>query len=251
MLASATGSNLRTLLKLQSERPDFYEVALVIVHGPRVGAIEVALGAQIETWIGDFDAVCGLRSEAQTQQDVYDYQERSRAWHDDLCARLELWESRNGALDVLVLAYHRILDGNLLQKFENRIVNMHPADLAVLDERGRRRYVGKRGVELAMLDGQPATRTSCFLVNEGMDEGSLVCRGPWVSVAGSRSAEEQERKQKLHSDPPALRWTMSMLAQRRLTLGEEVHVDGSRALHLDGRPLPRGGHDLTEAKGGA
>jgi folate-dependent phosphoribosylglycinamide formyltransferase PurN len=250
VLVSATGANLSTLLGMRDARPDEFEVCLVASHGERVRALHVARQAGVEAWTGDFDRHCGTASAARDAEARARYRARAREWHDGLAARLADWERRNGELDLVVLAYHRWIEGRLLEQYRGRMINQHPADLSVLTDRGVRAFTGKDPVRLAMAAGRPATRTSCFLVDETQDGGAVLAMGPEVPVEERRptveDAWQQELAQKSRSDRPCLQWTVRAFAAGRLALGEGTHPDGSRVVLVDGRPTPLGGRRLTE-----
>ncbi len=218
VLVSATGANLSTVLGMQEREPAAFQVRLVASHGIRAKALDVARDAGVETWTGDFDAACGLASRAVGEEGRARYRARARAWHDGLDARIAAWEAADGPLDLIVLAYHRWIEGNLLDRFQGRMINQHPADLSILDTDGRRQLVGNDPVRLAMAAGHTTTRTSCFLVDGTQDGGPVLCMGPAVAVEGRSAtpeeAWEQELLQKTMSDRPCLEWTVRAFAWR-------------------------------------
>ncbi|KPI00267.1 formyl transferase domain protein [Actinobacteria bacterium OK074] len=250
VLVSATGANLVTLLDLQRAHPEEFQVCLVASHGERVKALDVARGAGVEAWTGDFDDFCGTASAARDAAARRTYRDRARQWHDGLDARLARWERCHGDLDLIVLAYHRWIEGRLLERYSGRMINQHPADLSVLSDRGTREFVGKDPVRLAMAAGRRTTRTSCFLVDGTRDGGAVLAMGPEVPVGDrqptQQDAWEQELEQKRRSDRPCLEWTVRAFAAGRLGLSDDRHPDGSRVVTVDGRPMPLGGRRLTE-----
>ncbi|GAA2234145.1 MULTISPECIES: formyltransferase family protein [Kitasatospora] len=250
VLVSATGANLRTLLDLGRREPEGFEVCLVASHAERVKALELARGAGVEAWPGDFDACCGTASAACDDPRARQaYRARARAWHDELNTRLADWEGRHGELDLIVLAYHRWIEGDLLDRYAGRMINQHPGDLADLGPGGERLLIGKDPVRLAMALGRRTTRTSCFLVDGTRDGGAVLAMGPEVPVAGRQATVEdawqQELMQKRQSDPFCLEWTVRAFAAGRLALSGTEHPDGSRAVLVDGVPTPLGGCRLT------
>lgn len=112
-------------------------------------------------------------------------------------------------IDLIVLAgYMRIISAPLLKRFENRIINIHPADLTVLDNNGKRKYVGPHAVYEALRQGEARTRSSIIAVTEGIDEGPILGLGPWVPYEGPypvtpQDAQCHQNKQKALSDIPA------------------------------------------------
>ncbi|MGW1954871.1 hypothetical protein ACWCPI_19340 [Streptomyces sp. NPDC001920] len=245
VLVSATGANLRTLIGMQHAEPDRYEVALVASHGTRSKALGLARDHGIEAWPGDFDAHCGTASRATGPAERAAYRRRARQWHDRLGSRIAAWEEDNGPLDLVVLAYHRWIEGDLLTRYHGRMINQHPGDLTVLDAAHSRVLIGNDPVTLAMDLGHTATRTSCFLVDRSHDGGALLCQGPPVPVRRGVDPGAQELEQKRLSDRPCLQWTVRAFADGSLALGPGTHSDGSRVVLVDGVATPLGGRQLT------
>ncbi|GHB75584.1 hypothetical protein GCM10010347_52460 [Streptomyces cirratus] len=247
VLVSATGANLRTLIDLQHRERDRFQVALVASHGTRSPALALAREHGIEAWPGDFDARCGTASAATTPEARAEYRRRARQWHDGLDARMAAWERENGELDLVVLAYHRWIEGNLLTRYHGRMINQHPGDLTVLDGENRRVLIGNDAVATAMRLGHTTTRTSCFLVDGTHDGGAVLCQGPPVPVRPGVDARAQELDQKRLSDRPCLEWSVRAFAAGSLALAAGTHPDASAVVLADGAPLPLGGMRLTAA----
>jgi len=124
--------------------------------------------------------------------------------------RLQRLEREDGPIDLIVLAFRRILAGPILDQFAARMINVHPSDLSVFNIADRRpRYVGIDGLSRAIADGNPTTRTSVHKVTAAVDEGQLICLGPELRFEGSRDSrhdiEAHEARQKQCSDRVALR----------------------------------------------
>ncbi|WP_019633418.1 formyltransferase family protein [Actinomadura atramentaria] len=247
-LVSATGGNLATLCGLARDRPDLVRVVLAASDRRACPALDLARREGVETWPGDFAAECGSYRAAVTEADRERYRERAEAFHDRLCDRITAYERREGEIDLVVLAYHRWIHGRFLAKFRDRIVNQHPGDLASLGPDGERSLRGLDPVGTALRRGDPATRTSMFLVDATHDGGAVLARGPWVAAGADRSdAHGHEARQKELSDRPVLRWCVTALAEGRLAVDRDRrHADGSPVVLADGVPTPLGGVDLAE-----
>ncbi|MFI5496835.1 formyltransferase family protein [Actinoplanes sp. NPDC051859] len=251
VLISATGANLRTLAELARVEPASFQVCLAASESATTPALEVAAGYGIPTWPGDFTVRCGTATAARDAVSRAAYQDRARAWHDNLDRRLLAWEDANGPLDLVVLAYHRWIEGNLLQRYRGRMINQHPGDLAVLDTESRRFLTGRDPVGEALRAGHDSTRTSCFLVDATHDGGPILAQGPALSTAGRTPADaaDHEWEQKRVSDRPCLEWTVRAFAAGRLALDDRTHPDGSAVVLVDGRPTPLGGRRLGDVDG--
>lgn len=248
VLVSATGANLGTLIDMERAEPERFQVALVASHGERAKALDVARAHGVETWTGDFDARCGTASRADGPAARAEYRRRARRWHDGLSARMAAWEAEHGALDLVVLAYHRWIEGDLLDRYRGRMINQHPGDLTVLDAGGRRLLIGNDPVTAAIALGHDSTRTSCFLVDTSRDGGAVLCQGPPVPLPRDGSPPDpwaHELEQKRLSDRPALEWTVRAFASGSLALSDRTHRDGSRVVRIDGADSPLGGRRLT------
>ncbi|WP_378212384.1 formyltransferase family protein (plasmid) [Aquicoccus sp. G2-2] len=128
---------------------------------------------------------------------------------NELLEDLLAFEETGGRIDLIVLAFRKVLIGPILEHFQNRIINVHPSDLSVLSlENQRRRYVGIQGLSLAIQDGNATTRTTVHWVDEGVDTGPIICLGPEVVFLGEANNRADvlahETKQKTQSDEPAL-----------------------------------------------
>lgn len=250
MLVSATGANLRTVIRFCDEHPDLIELVLVASDRADAPALGVARTAGVETWAGHFEEACGRRSDCRTRDDVFRYEAKATAYHDELCVRVENFERTRGEIDLVILAYHRWVHGRLLTKFAGRMINQHPGDLSILDGGGHRLLVGLDPVGEALRRGFGATRTSTFLVDDAHDGGAVLVCGPPAHYTGrtppTRSEiVRHEMLQKVVSDRPALRWVLMALAHRRLAVSVSTcNQDMSPTVLLDGRAMELGGYRM-------
>jgi folate-dependent phosphoribosylglycinamide formyltransferase PurN len=74
------------------------------------------------------------------------------------------------ALHIDVIA----LGGYMSYTTIGRCVNVHPADLSLLDEKGNRKYVGDRAVHDAIAAGERELRSSTLWTDAGVDTGPLL-----------------------------------------------------------------------------
>lgn len=250
VLVSGTGGNLGTVIEFAVRRPDLVSAGLVATDRPGCAAAELARSRGLPVLGRDFTAACGRASEAVTERDRIRYAHAAEAFHDELDDAIRDHERRNGALDLLVLAYSRWVHGRLLRRFSGRMINQHPADLTLLDPSGRRVLVGNNPVLKAIELGETRTRTSTFLVDAGHDTGAIVCQGPWVDAQvdelSQSDADQVEALQKRLSDRPALVCALTLFAFGMLAVdADAVAPDGSALLRIAGRRMPFGGIDLA------
>lgn len=175
---------------------------------------------------------------------------------------------------VLLSGFMRIVEGAVLDEYGDRIFNVHPADLAILEGLGvERAYVGAFGPKLvarlfnargferkfkglksvhdAIKAGEPYTKSTVHFATLDVDEGPIVVQSREFPVElDIRTANEDEieayadslqEQMKWEGDGPAVCKTMEFAATKRLG------VDLSEgAAYLDGNPLPYSGFQLGD-----
>lgn len=83
--------------------------------------------------------------------------------------------------DLLVFSgYMKIATRVLYERFV--IFNVHPADLALIDDSGSRKYVGDDAVADALRAGEKVLRASVHVITGAVDGGPTVARSPPVPV---------------------------------------------------------------------
>ena len=142
VLVSGSGTNLQALLDDPVVGP---RVALVVSDRPGVKALERADERGVPTRI--------IEPDASPDRDAFD-----RAIAGCL---------QEAGIDVLVTAgYMRLLGHPVLEAFEGRWLNTHPALLPS--------FPGMHGVREALAHGVKVTGVTVFLVDEGIDTGPIV-----------------------------------------------------------------------------
>jgi folate-dependent phosphoribosylglycinamide formyltransferase PurN len=153
-------------------------------------------------------------------------------------------------IDLIALAgYMSITTRPLLEAFEGRMVNVHPADLSIM-EGSERKYVGIHVVRDAILAGERELRASTHVVREKVDHGEILVVSEPVPVRlpeGVVLEELVQDKKHLrvivgeHQDRLKERgdWvifplTIQMIAEGRFAL------DGEGNVYVDGASAPRG-----------
>ena|SRR5437764_1311423 len=196
VLASGTGTNLQAILD-RVHGQDGIEVAAVISDNPDAMALDRASRAEVET--ATFPS-----------GDYQDREARDAAIGDWL-------EQRD--VDLIVLAgYMQLLSSPFVRRFENRIVNVHPALLPS--------FPGLDAIGQALDHGVRITGVTVHFVDEGVDSGPIVLQRP-VPVPPSRDRAELERA--IHSTEHAL-----LPEAIRLIAAGRVRVDsGGRIVHVD------------------
>jgi folate-dependent phosphoribosylglycinamide formyltransferase PurN len=173
--------------------------------------------------------------------------ERTVATPEGLAARREFDKVAGTlvrAIDIDVIA----LGGYMSYLTLDRCINVHPADLSVLDSKGKRKYVGDNAVVDAILAGEAFLRSSTIWTDRGVDTGPLLMVSdqvkielpePIESLAADKEkliavAEEHQKRLKEVGDWKIFPETLEMIARGRFALDEQGLV------HADGRPVPDG-----------
>lgn len=184
-----SGNAAVRLVHLITDRPGIPSLELAAQHG---------IPSSVEPIRGSLD----LADKASVSRRV----DELRRTYGRLCAI----EDASGPIDLIVLAFRRVLIGPILERFGSRTINVHPSDLSVHNvEDRKRRYTGIGGLARSIMDGNRETRTSIHRVDSGIDTGELLCLGPFVTFKGDRfrpvDINRHERHQKDVSDKVALR----------------------------------------------
>jgi phosphoribosylglycinamide formyltransferase-1 len=135
--------------------------------------------------------------------------------------------------------YMYVLTPSFLCAFPNRVLNVHPADLRIM-EGGRRKYAGLHVVEKQLACGEKFTRSTIHLMTEDVDHGPILCVSQPLPFENRTPAEQQElMKQKC--DGPAYRKTLELLSTGSLALDENSEV-----YHKKGEDWIRGPYVMVD-----
>jgi len=165
---------------------------------------------------------------------------------------------RDSGVDLIVLGGFMLrVDEPLLTDFRDRIINVHPADLSILDENGQRIYAGGNAVYDALRDGHRQTKSSIHIVNEDYDAGEILVQSKPLEAAGLEDvinneerlvefAKRHQEKQKGQCDWPAYITAVKMISCFEFLISDKRHeIDPKcRVIYIDGEPLPYCGYQL-------
>jgi phosphoribosylglycinamide formyltransferase-1 len=148
VLASGTGTNLQAILDTV-HRGDGVEVVAVASDKPDAMALDRARRA-------------GIDAEVFAAGDYSHRDERDAAIGDWLAER---------EVDLVVLAgYMQLLSAEFIARFQNRILNVHPALLPS--------FPGLDAVAQALEHGVRVTGVTVHFVDEGVDTGPIILQRP-------------------------------------------------------------------------
>jgi phosphoribosylglycinamide formyltransferase-1 len=197
VLVSGTGTNLQAILD-QLHGRDGVEVVAVASNKPDAMALERARRAGVETGVFERDG------------------HADRAGRD---AAIADWLEGIG-VDLVVLAgYMELLSPGFVQRFRDRIVNVHPALLPS--------FAGLDPIGQALEHGVGVTGVTVHFVDEGVDSGPIILqRAIEVPYTRDRSKLEEEIHRVEHELlPEAIR----MIAAGAVS----IDADNPRLVHVN------------------
>ena len=198
VLASGSGTNLQAILDRLHRGDEGIEVVGVASDKPDAMALERARKAEVETAV--FPSA-----------EYEDRGARDTALGD--------WVEERAADLVVLAGYMQLLSPELVGRFRNRMINVHPALLPA--------FPGIDAVQQAIDHGSKITGVTVHFVDEGVDSGPIILQRP-VPIAPSRDWDETEKV--IHATEHALLpETIRLIAAGRVRIDEEnprlVHID--------------------------
>lgn len=148
------------------------------------------------------------------------------------------------AFDIDIIA----LGGYMSYTTLKRCVNVHPADLSILNDNGKRKYVGDNAVRDAILGGEKSLRASTLWTDQGVDTGPLLMVSEPLEVKLPESldqlkkdekhlmevADQHQERLKEIGDWKIFPKTIEMIAEGRFAFDEQFNV------YVDGKPVHGG-----------
>jgi folate-dependent phosphoribosylglycinamide formyltransferase PurN len=160
-----------------------------------------------------------------------------KAWREkhgvrasDIDARAEYFADvvemiREWDADVLMFSgFMLITTDPLISAYEGRVLNVHPADLRIMNNEGKRRYVGPGNavIQAQIEDGLVETRSTVHVVTHEVDGGPIVAVSPPLAVLPEKDAHEHQEKMKYACDGPAYREAFLRIASGAFPLPAKV-----------------------------
>jgi len=236
---SGSGTNVRRIIehqkKLELEKGKSpYEVVLIFTDNPESNAERIAKEYRIPFLLNDIKKFYGNRS----LKDMKVREEYDRK-------TLELIKPFK--IDLIALAgYAWVLTKPLVSNY--LIVNVHPADLSVKDENGKRKYIGLHHIPAmkAILAGEKFLHSSTHLVTENLDAGEILLiskplevklpegvsledlKKPENRELLEKIAEEHQNRLKEVGDWKIFPLTLQWIAEGRFEMDEnrKIYFDG-------------------------
>jgi folate-dependent phosphoribosylglycinamide formyltransferase PurN len=212
VLFSGGASALQYLLKNDPNLNKKYEFVDAFTNTKTASGIELAQRAGIPVEILDYRDFIRERNKKFSDPGV----RKEYFWH--VVSILEKWQP-----DLIIHSgFMLIATEPYLSHFKNKILNVHPADLTLLDGQGKRKYAGLNVVEKAFEARETSTRSTIHLVTEGVDEGHIITLSEPLKIEPGLSPQEHQEKMKWACDGPAYQKALELIADGRVTIDPET-----------------------------
>jgi folate-dependent phosphoribosylglycinamide formyltransferase PurN len=128
----------------------------------------------------------------------------------------------------------------LLNEYDGKIVNVHPADLSIMDNE-KRKYVE------AIMAGEKEIRSTTHIVREEVDHGEILLISEPVKIGSDVSITEFKKNKALRKETVSnyqsiLKekgdWVIFPLTIQMIS--EESFALGPKGVYLDGENIPKG-----------
>jgi folate-dependent phosphoribosylglycinamide formyltransferase PurN len=246
LFVSGSGTNGLRILE-QSKAPDSnYEVTLIFSDvrdtRTRKSGEKICRAKDIaDEWGVSYDYV-----------DIRDFYSERGLKRTDLSIRpdfdkLVVAKLDDYELDLIANAgYMSIMTPVLLSRYDGKVVNVHPADLRIMDGE-KRKYVGIHVVEEAIMAGEPEVRSTTHIVREEVDHGEILVVSEPVEIELENALMDLKEDKALREEVVSGYQTMlkekgdwviypltvQMISEGRFALGPD-------GVYLDGEPAPYG-----------
>ncbi len=246
---SGSGTNAKRIIERSLEEDSRYEVSLIFTD---VRDDRLRKNGEKRCRAKDIAEEYGISYKCEDIRDFYRERGVKRIYLGlrPEFDRMVVERVASYGVDLVALAgYMSITTHPLLEAYEGRMVNVHPADLSIM-EGNERKYNGIHVVMDAILAGERELRASTHVVREKVDHGEILVVSELVPVGLPEGVvlEELAQDKKLlgvivdgHQERLKERgdWvifplTIQMIAEGRFAL------DGEGSVYVDGVPAPRG-----------
>lgn len=228
VLLSGTGSNAEALIRHCRRNKCAFSVDVLVTDNPRSRAKELAQQYNIPLIELDIYKFYADRGEESIKLDSPRRQEIRQEWSECLYRNLEPL-----GIELVLLAGFVPLTGLTAML---PCLNVHPGDLTITDDSGRRPYAGLhyRPVEDAICDGRAATRSSVIVAQpysgngtDEMDSGPVI--GVSVEIPFDLAPETAQslaeiRKKRIPGKRPddILRRTAARVVEKMKVCGDHI-----------------------------
>lgn len=234
-LMSGSGTNLRKIIeyervagKLDHKLP--YHVAVIFSDNSESNAVSIGKDYNLPVVIRDKKMF--YAAEGKPLKDL-----KVRAEFD--AENVKILNSF-GATVAAYAGYMSIATKPLIDAFLG--INVHPADLSVLNAEGKRKYTGDHAVMDAIIAGEKYIRSTTHIIEEKVDGGRILMISEPVAVEQTNPdaqnmkefADKHQNELKEKGDWMIFPKTLEYIAKGRYS------KDFNGNLYFDGKPIPYG-----------
>lgn len=202
VLVSGGGTNLQAIIDaMKNKTITNAEIEVVISNNPNAYALERARKNNIS-------ALCISPKNYETREE----------FNDALLKQLDEYQ-----LDLIVLAGCMVvLPEKLIQKYENRIINIHPALIPSFCGKG---YYGLHVHEEVLKRGVKLTGATVHFVDEGTDTGPIILQKA-VEVKEDDTPEVLQRRVMEEAEWKIMPQAINLIANGKVSVKErKVYID--------------------------
>lgn len=203
---SGGASSLKYLLENDSNLNKKYQIVVAFTDNPQAAALNLVKQADIQL----------------IQLDFHNWCRQNQVKFNDLKARQNYFRQISHLIkpfkpDIIMLSgFMLLITEPLLTKYQNRILNVHPADLTILNQQGKRKYTGIDAVAQAISAGEKSTRSTIHLVTAEIDNGPIVTLSDPLIIEHGSDAKTHQEKMKWACDGPAYARALTLLSSGQI-----------------------------------
>ncbi len=205
VLVSGGGTNLQAIIdSIKNKTITGAEISFVLSNNKNAYALERAKQNNI-------DAICISPKDFEQRED----------FNKALIAKIDSY-----GVDLIVLAGCLVvLPKELIQKYKNKIINIHPSLIPAFCGTG---YYGLKVHEAALKRGVKVVGATCHFVDEGTDTGPIIYQKP-VMVEEGDTPEILQRRVMENAEWIIMPKAIDDIANGRITVDENniVHIKES------------------------
>lgn len=241
---SGSGTNTRKIIEHSLKKGSEYKVVLIFsdVRDNRL--------------LRNDEKMCLALDIAKEHSIAYDFVDIRDFYHSkghktrrDLSLRPEfdlmvLKKLKTHNIDIIANAgYMSIITEPLLEVYEGRILNVHPADLSILEE-DKRKYVGMHAVRDAIFAGEKELRSSTHVVRKKVDYGEILVISKPVNIILPEGIDLDTLNRKKELKRQVVREHQNMLKEKgdwiiypltlRMIAEGRFGLDGAGGVYIDG-----------------
>jgi len=206
---SGTGTNLKKILETKGN----FDVVMVFSDNPHSNARRIAGENGVAYYCSDIREFYKSRGHAD-RKDMELRKEYDRQ-------TVQLLQKHN--IDVVALCgYMSVVSGEICDKYLT--INVHPADLRILDNHGKRIYancMGEGCIKKVLDSGVKESRSTTHIVTTTLDGGPVLLVSDPVRIDGSKGLADLKR----NGDWKIYPETVKRLAEGRFWMDEGIIID--------------------------